>query len=185
MCSSCCYWGYISGEPGQQQSCWWPRDIRSQGANNPWWRHQMETFSALLALYAGNSPVPGEFPTQRPVTRSFDVYFDLRPNKQSWGWWFETASWPLWRHRNAWLWLFGIKAPWGNNSTHICFSKYNLHHFSLDRMSKNIPTLPLMITQKYISPYLKAHNTSHIAWATSFNMSYMLSRYRYLKPLTW
>ena len=52
--------------------------------NNPasWWRHQMETFSALLAICAGNSPVPGEFPTQRPVTRSFDVYFDLRPNKR-------------------------------------------------------------------------------------------------------
>ena len=43
----------------------------------PWWRHQMETFSALLAIFAGNSPVPGEFHTQRPVTRSFDVYFDL------------------------------------------------------------------------------------------------------------
>ena len=42
----------------------------------------METFSALLAICAGNSPVPGEFPTQRPVTRSFDVYFDLRPNKR-------------------------------------------------------------------------------------------------------
>ena len=41
----------------------------------------METFSALLAICAGNSPVPGEFPTQRPVTRSFDVFFDLRPNK--------------------------------------------------------------------------------------------------------
>ena len=27
-----------------------------------WWRHQMETFSALLALCAGNSPVIGEFP---------------------------------------------------------------------------------------------------------------------------
>ena len=35
-----------------------------------WWRHQMETFSALLAICAGNAPVPGEFPTQRPVTRS-------------------------------------------------------------------------------------------------------------------
>ena len=35
-----------------------------------WWRHQMETFSALLAICAGNSPVPGEFPTQWPVTRS-------------------------------------------------------------------------------------------------------------------
>ena len=30
----------------------------------------METFSALLAICAGNSPVPGEFPAQRPVTRS-------------------------------------------------------------------------------------------------------------------
>ena len=47
---------------------------------------------------------PGEFPTQRPVTRSFDVFFDLRLNKrlnkQSWGWWFETPSWSLWRHCN-------------------------------------------------------------------------------------
>ena len=71
----------------------------------PWWRHQMETFSALLALCAGNSPVPGEFPAQRPVTRSFDVFFDLRLykrlGKQSWGWWLETLSRPLGRHRNA------------------------------------------------------------------------------------
>ena len=67
-----------------------------------WWRHQMETFSALLAICAGNSPVPGEFPTQRPVTRSFDVSFYLRPNKHSWCWWFETPSRPLWRHRNVW-----------------------------------------------------------------------------------
>ena len=37
----------------------------------------METFSALLALCARNSPVTGEFPAQRPVTRSFDVFFDL------------------------------------------------------------------------------------------------------------
>ena len=47
-----------------------------------WWRHQMETFSALLAICAGDSPVPGEFPSQRPVTRSFDVLFDLRLNKR-------------------------------------------------------------------------------------------------------
>ena len=70
-----------------------------------WWRHQMETFSALLAICAGNSPVPGEFPAQRPVTRCFDVFLDLRLNKrlskQWWGWWFETLSCPLWRHRNG------------------------------------------------------------------------------------
>ena len=69
-----------------------------------WWRHQMETFSALLALCAGNSPVTGEFPSQRPVTRSFDVFFDLRLNKrlskQSWGWWLETTSRSLWRRCN-------------------------------------------------------------------------------------
>ena len=68
----------------------------------PLWRHQMETFSPVLAICAGNWPVTGEFPAQRPVTRSFDVFFDLHPNKrlskQSWGWWFET---PLWRHTNA------------------------------------------------------------------------------------
>ena len=71
----------------------------------PWWYHQMETFSAILAICAGNSPVPGEFPAQRPVTRSFDVFFDLRLNKQLskqlWGWWFETLSHPLWRHCNG------------------------------------------------------------------------------------
>ena len=39
----------------------------------------METFSALLAICAGNSPVSGEFPAQRPVTRSFDAFFDLYP----------------------------------------------------------------------------------------------------------
>ena len=68
----------------------------------------METFSALLAICAGNSPASGEFPAQRPVTRSFDVFFDLRVNKrlrkQSWGWWFEMLSWPLWRHCNAHCW---------------------------------------------------------------------------------
>ena len=53
---------------------------------------------------AGNSPVPGEFAAQRPVTQSFDAFFDLRLNKrlskQSLGWWFETLSYPLWRHCN-------------------------------------------------------------------------------------
>ena len=39
-----------------------------------WWRHQMETFSALLAICAGNSPVPGEFGAQRLVPRSFDIF---------------------------------------------------------------------------------------------------------------
>ena len=82
-----------------------------------WWRHQMETFSALLAICAGNSPVSGEIPAQRPVTRSFDVFFDLRLNKrlskQSWGWWFETLSRPLWRHCNE---LSQAPLPWRHNA---------------------------------------------------------------------
>ena len=63
---------------------------------------------------------PGEFPAQRPVTRSFDVFFDLRLNKrlskQPWGWWFETPSWSLWCHCNA------LPEPMGTqfNSSHIC-----------------------------------------------------------------
>ena len=65
----------------------------------------METFPALLALCVWNSPVTGEFPAQRPLTRSFDVFFDLRLkkqfSKQSWGWWFETPSRSLWRQCNV------------------------------------------------------------------------------------
>ena len=58
----------------------------------------------VIGPLCGNSPITGEFPAQRPVTRSFDVFFDLRLNKrmskQSWGWWFETPSLSLWRHSN-------------------------------------------------------------------------------------
>ena len=64
------------------------------------WKH----FPRYMALCAGNSHVTGELPAQRQVTRSFDVFFDLRLNKglskQSWGWWFETPSHQLWRHCN-------------------------------------------------------------------------------------
>ena len=71
-----------------------------------WWRHQMETFSALLALCAGKSPVPGEFHAQSPMTRSFDVFFGLhlkkRLSKPSWCWRFETTSCSLWRQCNVW-----------------------------------------------------------------------------------
>ena len=64
-----------------------------------WWRDQMETFFALLALFAGNS-----LPSERPVTRSIGVFFNLslnkRLSKQSWGLWFETPSRSLLRPCN-------------------------------------------------------------------------------------
>ena len=59
----------------------------------------------VTGLFAWNSPVTDEFPSQRPVTPSFDVLFDLGPKKRlskQWrGWWFETPSSPLWLYRNA------------------------------------------------------------------------------------
>ena len=77
----------------------------------------METFSALLALCAGNSPITGEFPSQRPVTRSFNVFFNLRLDKrlskQSRGWWSDTPSRSLWRHCNETVY----------NGSHLCWPR--------------------------------------------------------------
>ena len=82
------------------------------------WRHQMKIFSALLVLREWNSPVTGEFPSQRPVTRSFDVFFDPRPNKrlskQSRRLWFETSSRSLWRHCNV-IWVLSMTHTWCHN----------------------------------------------------------------------
>ena len=82
----------------------WSETPPSPGPRFTWWRHQMETFSDSLAICGGNSPATGEFPAQRPVTRSFNVFFDLRLNtwlsKLLQGWWFDTPLCPLWRHSN-------------------------------------------------------------------------------------
>ena len=83
----------------------WMKGKQLMNYLSSWWRRQMKTFSALLTICAGKSSVTGEFPAQRPVTRSFDVFFDLRLNerlsKQSWGWLFQTPSRPLKRHSIA------------------------------------------------------------------------------------
>ena len=69
-----------------------------------WWRHPMESFPALLALCEGKPPGTGGFPSQRPVTQNFDIFFDLHLNKRlskpSTRRWFETPSRSLWRHCN-------------------------------------------------------------------------------------
>ena len=142
-----------------------------------WWRHQMETFSALLALCAGNSPVPGEFPSQRPVTRSFDVFFDLRMNKllskQKWGCWFETPSCSLWRHWNV------ITTRGTYNDTNYISSLSHCYALSLKKIrlaypislitarSKMLSNNKLLITYKsmvYIdSPSQKSHSW-HKQW---------------------
>ena len=91
-----------------------------------WWHHQGGIFSALLAFCAGNSPVTGEFPSQRPVTRSFDVFFDLRLNwrssKQSWGWWFQTPSCPLWRHCNGLKYISCCRKKYNRITFDVCMT---------------------------------------------------------------
>ena len=113
----------------------------------PWWRHQMETFSALLAICAGNSPVSGEFPTQRPVMRSFDVFFDQHLNKrlskQWWGWWFETPSCPLWRHCNA-------GGRWNNRGWVMTPLIVHDVNFVMSRYTKEARWWWLYITMEYI-----------------------------------
>ena len=136
-------------------------DLRGGSSTpNVWWRHQMETFFALLALCAGNLPVTGEFPAQKPATPSFNVFFDLRLNewlsKQSWGWWFETPSRPLWRHydgqsrttppqvyslrgREGWWPISQSQLSWRNMCKIVAwidqydynYSKENCHHYEL------------------------------------------------------
>ena len=67
---------------GSSDFCQYPSWLLISLWDNPWWRHQMETFSTLLVICVGNSPFTGEFPSQRPGTRSFHVFFDLRLNKR-------------------------------------------------------------------------------------------------------
>ena len=70
-----------------------------------WWRHQMQTFFRVTGRFCREFTGHQWIPLTKPVTRSFDVFFDLRLDKrlsiQSRGWWFETPSCSLWRHCNA------------------------------------------------------------------------------------
>ena len=79
----------------------------------------------VIGPLCGEFTGPSEFPTKRPVTRSFDVFFDLslnkRLSKQWWGWWFETQSCPLWRQciGKEW-WRFSILRPGDNLNSMYC-----------------------------------------------------------------
>ena len=60
------------------QGPWYRHESRRLGADTTitWWRHEIETFSALLALCEVHPPLTGGFPSQSPVTQSFEVFFD-------------------------------------------------------------------------------------------------------------
>ena len=86
---------------------------------------------------------PGGFHTQRPVTRSFDVFFDLRLNKwlskQPWGWWFETTSWSLWlnvmeiRYIARTCWRHHMDKPYWTNDDFISWTHGNECWWNLNR----------------------------------------------------
>ena len=105
---SWCYFQFTNITYGSKvlkhKKSWWRKRWWQQIRNMTWWRHQIKTFFRVIGPLCGEFTGPVEFPAQRSVTRSFDVFFDLRLNKrlskQPWGWWFETPSWSLWRQCN-------------------------------------------------------------------------------------
>ena len=127
----------------------------------------MKTFSTLLALCAGNSPVTGEFPSQRPMTRSFDVFSDLRLNKrlnkQSWGWWFETPSRPLWRHRKDEI---HPKPPWKLLQTYS--TKKTMHPVSLMKRSINPSFISRMDVVTFVTSNCRPFQWLHMNVMGSF-----------------
>ena len=86
--------------------------VKSMGPPGcPWWRHQMETFSALLALCVGNSGhqwIPCTKASDAELWCFFDLRLSKRLSKQSWGWWFKTPLHPLWCHCNYYTYPRGV-----------------------------------------------------------------------------
>ena len=127
----------------------------------------METFSVLLALCVGNSPVTSQFPLQRPVIRSFDGFFDVcrnkRSSKQSWGWWFETPSCPLWRHCNV------------EDSIAVSDLRWNTDHsfIGLVQDCSNYSANALELLQSSAKPSIWSQSRHFIAVSHSWAMGYI------------
>ena len=114
----------------------WPTGTRCPQKGSVYYLVYMMTSSngnifRVTGPLCGEFTGPCEFPAQRPVTRSFGVFVDLHPNKrlskQWWGWWFQTQSCPLWRHRIVlcrwWIWF------WWQGPSFICISQVHVHAF--------------------------------------------------------
>ena len=99
-----------------------------------WRKHIMMTSSngtifRVTGPLCGEFTGPCEFPAQRPVTQSFDVFFDLRLNirlsKHTWGWWFETPPWSLWRQcHDMFIYLIFYTTHWSLHTYSICCTIY-------------------------------------------------------------
>ena len=118
-----------------------------------WWRHQMETFSASLALCAGNSPVTGEFPSQRPVMlhSCTDHHDDVIKWKHS------PRYWPFVRgihrspvnspHKGQWrgalmfALIYAWTNSWVNNQNAGDLRCYHAHYDVIVMITKHLPIL--------------------------------------------
>ena len=145
----------------------------SRDPRNHWW---MTTSSngnifRVTGPLCGEFTGPGEFPTQRPVTRSFDVFFDMRPNKrlskQSWGWWFETPSLSLLRHRNG-IWAGQDDVVKWKRFPHYRPFMREIHKWQVDPTHVELWLFSLLLWIKQASclwcetPWLSCDVNSHV-----------------------
>ena len=139
-----------------------------------WWRHEMEPFSTLLALSAGNSPVPVNSPHKGQWRGTFDVFSDLRLNKQlskqPWGWWFETPMWSLWRQCNDIT----------SNPGDICFCSFKWHG-----MPYSTHICVVSRKWKYHSTVLLKKNWSYMDIISVVATAYASLRYYYFLLVLW
>ena len=135
-----------------------------------------ENIFRVTGHYAGNSPVPGEFLSQRPVMRNFDAFFDLHLNKRlskkSRRWWFQTPSRPLWRHSSA--------APWGSYVTRIMVGRNEKIFKQKIKMKHEIEStmIDMWICHMFLTVMLKFHfqfwkycigtQSGYICWMISY-----------------
>ena len=129
-----CYWLWLN--------VWWRIHLET------WWRHQNGNIFRVTGPLCGEFTGPWWIPAQRPVTRSFGVFFDLPPNKrlskQWWCWWFETPLNPLWRHCNE------------------CFQHYNRNPL----ITGGLPS-----SETTCQNYLKIESTQFYLWFTKSTVS--------------
>ena len=147
LCLTATFWGESAGHPSVP-----PSMMTSSNGN-------IFRFTGPLC---GEFTGPGEFPAQRLVTRSFDVFFYLRPNKrlrnQPWCWRFETLSWSLWRHCNTskvqWCpaLMFSLQLP-----RTIC-QHYN--DAIVDVMTAQITSLTIIYSTVYSGTDQRKHQSS-------------------------
>ena len=120
---------------------------------------------------------PGEFRTQRPVTRSFDVFFDLRLNKplskQSWGWWSETLSRSLWRHRNECLIYLLVcwKVCFNFDQILIDFRAYDIRRERRDMLAAYLEAQRKEQKEEIESPFSGGESCQ---WMIKFDVSYLM-----------